>query len=164
MESLLTEEAKAWLGREQVFAPFQVTRMQIAQYAHTVGITDPIHFDPEAARGAGHADVIAPLGFHLVIRHSVPNLLPLTELAEDGGSPDMTPPIAARRRMAGESTTTFLQPIFAGDDIRLTKRIGSLEEKHGRSGPLVFVGYDLEYHRERTGELVISERYVRILR
>ena len=164
MESLLTDEARAWLGREQTFPLYQVTRMQIAQYAHTVGITDPVHFDPEAARKAGHADVVAPLGFHLVIRHSVPNLIPLPELAVDGGSEDMTPPVAAQRRMAGESSTRFHQPIVAGDEIRLTKRISSMEEKSGRSGPLVFVGYDLEYRRQPTGELVISERYVRILR
>ncbi|MEV0686922.1 MaoC family dehydratase N-terminal domain-containing protein [Nocardia sp. NPDC050378] len=164
MTSLLTAEARAWLGREQVFAPYQVTRMQIAQYAHTVGITDPVHFDAAAARQAGHADVVAPLGFHLVIRHSVPNLIPLSELAEDGGSDDMTPPVAAKRRMAGESSTTFHTPILAGDEIELTKRIGSMDEKSGRSGPLVFVGYDLEYRNVRTGELVIGERYVRILR
>jgi hydroxyacyl-ACP dehydratase HTD2-like protein with hotdog domain len=161
---MLTDEARAWLGRTQTFEPYPVTRLQIAQYAHTVGITDPVHFDAEAARRAGHRDIVAPLGFHLVIRHAVPNLVPLAELAEDGGSEDMTPPVAARRRMAGESSTTFHVPILAGDEVRLTKRIGSLEEKQGRSGPLVFVGYDLDYHREQTGELLITERYVRILR
>ena len=164
MPTLLTDEARAWLGREQTFPPYQVTRMQIAQYAYTVGITDPIHLDPGAARAAGYADVVAPLGFHLVIRHSLPNLIPLSELAEDGGSEDMTPPVAAQRRMAGESSTTFHGQIVAGDEIRLSKRIGSLEEKDGRSGPLVFVGYDLEYRRVAPDEPVVSERYVRILR
>ena len=164
MTGLLTDEARGWLGREQTFEPYLVTRMQIAQYAHTVGITDRVHSDVEEARRAGYRDVVAPLGFHLVIRHAVPNLVPISELAEDGGSEDMTPPVAARRRMAGESSTTFHEPIVAGDEIRLTKRIGSLEEKNGRSGPLVFVGYDLEYRREGSGDLVIAERYVRILR
>jgi len=164
MTALLTGEARSWLGRTQVFEPYLVTRVQIAQYAYTVGISDPVHLDAGAARAAGHPDVVAPLGFHLVIRHAVPNLLPLEELAEDGGSEDMTPPVAAHRRMAGESTTTFHASIVAGDEVRLTKRIGSMEEKEGRSGPLVFVSYDLEYHREQDGELLIAERYVRILR
>jgi hydroxyacyl-ACP dehydratase HTD2-like protein with hotdog domain len=162
--SLLTDEARGWLGAEQTFEPWLVTRMQIAQYAHTLGITDRVHLDVEEARRAGHRDVVAPLGFHLVIRHAAPNLIPITELAEDGGSDDMTPPSTAQRRMAGETTTTFHEPIVAGDEIRLSKRIGSLEEKQGRSGPLVFVGYDLEYRREGSGDLVIAERYVRILR
>jgi hydroxyacyl-ACP dehydratase HTD2-like protein with hotdog domain len=164
MTSLLTDEARGWLGTEQTFDPYLVTRMQIAQYAYTLGITDPVHLSVEEARRAGYRDVVAPLGFHLVIRHSVPNLLPITELAEDGGSDDMTPPTAAQRRMAGESSTTFHDPIVAGDEIVLSKRIGSLDEKQGRSGPLVFVGYDLEYRRADTGQLVIAERYVRILR
>ena len=34
--------------------------MTIGRYALTIGATDPSHYDPEAARAAGYADVVAP--------------------------------------------------------------------------------------------------------
>ena len=32
----------------------------IGRYAMTIGASDPAHYDPEAARAAGYADVVAP--------------------------------------------------------------------------------------------------------
>ena len=34
--------------------------MTIGRYAMTIGATDPVHYDPAAARSAGYADVVAP--------------------------------------------------------------------------------------------------------
>lgn len=161
--SLLAPEAQSWVGRSQTFAPYPVTGLDIAKYCHVLGFDDPVHLDPAAARAAGHPDVVAPPGYHMVIRHAMPNVLPVDELAPDGGSPDLTPPSSATRRMAGETVTEFAADIHAGDEITLTKAIASLTEKTGRSGPLAFVTYELDY-RTGAGELVVHETYVRILR
>ena len=36
------------------------------EYAHAVGETNPLHLDLEAARAAGHADLVAPPMFAVV--------------------------------------------------------------------------------------------------
>ena len=41
-------------------AVYEVGREKIAEFATAVGDTDPVHHDVEAARAAGHPDVIAP--------------------------------------------------------------------------------------------------------
>ena len=161
--SLLVPEAQTWIGRSQTFAPYPVTAIDIVKYCHVLGIDDPVHRDVAAARAAGHPDVVAPPGNHMVIRHTMPNVLPVDELAPDGGSPDLTPPSTATRRMAGEMVTEFVADIHAGEEITLIKSIVSLNEKTGRSGPLAFVTYELDY-RTGAGELVVHESYVRILR
>jgi acyl dehydratase len=46
----------------KVFAPvtYAVGREKVREYAHAVGETDPLHLDVDAARAAGHRDVVAP--------------------------------------------------------------------------------------------------------
>lgn len=163
MTTVLAPDAHSWVGRSVTYPPYPVTAVDIAKFCYAVGIDDPLHLDRDAAVAAGHPDVLAPLGYHLVIQHAVPNLIALTELAPDGGSEDLTPPSTAHRRMAGESSAQFQAPIHAGDTITLTKRIADMTEKVGRSGPLAFVGYDLDF-RNQHGDLVVAARYVRILR
>jgi acyl dehydratase len=52
----------------KVFAPvdYAVGREKIREFASAVGETNPLYFEPEAARAAGHADVVAPPMFAVV--------------------------------------------------------------------------------------------------
>lgn len=160
---VFTDESRSWVGKSVTYPPYEVTATDIGKYARTVGFTDPIHFDVDRARAHGYADVVAPLGYHMVIRHACPNLVPIAEFGEDGGGEDLTPPSTAHRRMAGQSETRFFAPIVAGRSVELTKRIEHIAEKVGRSGPLGTVTYGLEF-RDQEGTLLVSEEYVRILR
>jgi acyl dehydratase len=45
---------------------YAVGREKVKEYAYAVGETLPIHIDPEAAKAAGHADVVAPPMFAVV--------------------------------------------------------------------------------------------------
>jgi len=45
---------------------YAVGREKVREYASAVGETNPIHLDPEAARAAGYADVVAPPMFAVV--------------------------------------------------------------------------------------------------
>ena len=47
-------------------ATYAVGREKVREYAHAVGETDPRYLDPEAARAAGFADVVAPPMFAAV--------------------------------------------------------------------------------------------------
>jgi acyl dehydratase len=45
---------------------YAVGRDEVRAYAFAVGETDPIHLDPDAARAAGHPDLVAPPMFAAV--------------------------------------------------------------------------------------------------
>src|SRR5215510_14328376 len=47
--------------------PYDVSRSQIAAFADAIGADDPLHRDQEAAKAAGHPDVIAPPTFPIVV-------------------------------------------------------------------------------------------------
>ncbi|HEY3683232.1 MAG TPA: MaoC family dehydratase N-terminal domain-containing protein [Streptosporangiaceae bacterium] len=49
-------------------APYDVSRVKIAEFADAIGDPDPLYRDPEAARAAGHPDVIAPPTFAVAVR------------------------------------------------------------------------------------------------
>ncbi len=47
-------------------AVYAVGREKVREYAYATGETDPRHLDPDAARAAGYADVVAPPMFAAV--------------------------------------------------------------------------------------------------
>jgi len=47
-------------------AVYAVGREKVREYAYAVGETDPRYLDPDAAREAGFADVVAPPMFAAV--------------------------------------------------------------------------------------------------
>jgi acyl dehydratase len=63
----------------KAYAPllYAVGREKIREYAEAVGETDPVHHDLDAARAAGHADLVAPPMFVVVYasRAFIPALL-----------------------------------------------------------------------------------------
>lgn len=54
------------IGKAFPAVTYAVGREKIKEYAAAVGETNPIHLDVEAARAAGHADVVAPPMFAVV--------------------------------------------------------------------------------------------------
>jgi acyl dehydratase len=57
-----------YLGRTfPAAAPYEVSRVKIADFADAIGDPNPVFRDPAAAQAAGHADVIAPPTFAIVI-------------------------------------------------------------------------------------------------
>lgn len=59
--------------------------------------------------------------------------------ARDGSLASFLPPIPLERRMWAGSEMEFLAPIMVGAEVERISRIAAIEEKEGRSGPLVFV-------------------------
>ena len=155
--------AQDWVGRQLVHDPYRVTAIDIAKFAHSIGATSPWYFETAAARRMGYDAIVAPLGYYIVIRHTMANLVPLEELTVDGMSSDLTPPTSYKRRIAAESTIRFGERIVAGDNIVLTKTVRSIDEKRGRSGPFTAVTYRLDFRKD-TGNLAVVEDFVRILR
>ncbi|MDQ3938863.1 MAG: MaoC family dehydratase N-terminal domain-containing protein [Chloroflexota bacterium] len=161
-DSVITPQARRWASREYPDAQITITARDIAKFAYATGETDPVHFDAEAARRAGYRDVVAPPMFYLLLRSEPYHLRPRAELERDGSPSEDIPPLALKRAMAGETQLEFAGRFVAGDTVTCRKRLHSLTEKRGRSGPLAFLQFEYRYDVE--GRTVVLERFTRILR
>ena len=56
------------IGKTYPAVEYAVGREKIREFASAVGETNPLYFDPEAARQAGYADVVAPPMFAVVFQ------------------------------------------------------------------------------------------------
>lgn len=88
-------------------APYVLSRAKIAEFARAVGATHPHHTDVEAARRAGHADVVAPPTF----------LVGVAQQAEAAVVTDPEAGIDFTRVVHGEQQLTHHRPAVAGDEV-----------------------------------------------
>ncbi len=98
-------------------APYLVGREKVREFARAVLATAPIHHDPEAARAAGFADVVAPPTFPVVVQEATLAQL----LAEPDGGIDFS------RVVHGEQRFDYARPVVAGDELTATLRITSVK-------------------------------------
>jgi hypothetical protein len=138
---------------EHPIAPmrFEVERGRLRFFARTIGLTDPVYFDLEAARRAGHRDLPVPptfLGNSLELE--LPD--PLGWLAELGGDLSKT--------THAEQAFTYHALAYAGDSLVLERRIVDVYTKKG--GALEFVVKQTDVKR---GDQTLAEiRFVIALR
>ncbi|MGW1915741.1 FAS1-like dehydratase domain-containing protein [Streptomyces sp. NPDC002076] len=114
----------------------------IGRYALTIGATDPIYYDPAAARSAGYADVVAP-----------PNMLaaivewgigtPEAQLQPDGTPLDGDTPLGdgglGLRVMGAGEEMELVSPVTAGTEVILKTTLEAVTPKQTRAGTCVFV-------------------------
>jgi acyl dehydratase len=103
--------------------PYAVTAADIAAFASAVGSDDPVHHDPEVARGAGYADVIAPPTFAVTIAQRCD-----AEYVKDPESG-----IDYSRVVHGEQRFVHHRPITAGDEILGELTVDSIRSAGGHS-------------------------------
>ena len=116
-----------WIGRAEVRSD-TVTAGQVVALSATLDRDDP---EPKPG------DPLPPLWHWLFFldRHRQSELGPDGH-ARRGG---LLPPIPLPRRMWAGSRFEFRHPLLVGDQITRETRVIDIQEKSGRSGPLVFV-------------------------
>jgi acyl dehydratase len=102
-------------------AVYEVGRAKIAEFATAVGADDPVHRDVAAARAAGHADVIAPPTFAIVLTLEAANVVL--------GDPEVS--LDYSRVVHGEQRFTHHRPIRAGDRLVATTTIDAVRSVAG---------------------------------
>ena len=100
---------------------YAVGREKIREYAHAVGETNPLHLDLEAARAAGHRDLVAPPMFAVV--YSSPVLMPALFDPEIG--------LDFSRMVHGAQEFAWGPLVVAGDEITTEAELVSKEERGG---------------------------------
>ena len=137
-------DLNAWIGKTEhrsdliTSAPIQLLAATFNEPAPATKIGDPI-----------------PPMWHWL--YFLPNS-PRSELGEDGHPKrgGFFPPVPHRRRMFAGGTTRFLIPIAIGDTVERSAEVISIEEKEGRSGPLVFV--EVQYDLSIPAGLAVQEK------
>lgn len=98
-------------------------REKVREFARAVFATNAIHHDPAAARAAGHADVVAPPTFPVVVQE-----LTLAQLlAEPDAGIDFT------RVVHGDQRFAYSRAIVAGDELTATLTVSSIKSLGGNS-------------------------------
>ncbi len=101
--------------------PYEVSREKIREFADAISDPNPVYRDPSAARALGHADVIAPPTFAIIVsmRASAAAILD-PELGLDYS-----------RVVHGEQRFVFARPIRAADRLVATLTIESIRTVAG---------------------------------
>ncbi|MBK5239516.1 MAG: MaoC family dehydratase N-terminal domain-containing protein [Actinomycetales bacterium] len=110
----------------RVFAPtdpYLVGREKVREFARAVFATNPLNYDVDVARAAGHPDVVAPPTFPIVIQERTLAQL----LAEPDAGIDFT------RVVHGDQRFTYTRPIVAGDELTATLTVASVKSLGGHS-------------------------------
>jgi acyl dehydratase len=104
-------------------APYLVGREKIREFSRAVLATNPINFDVDAARAAGHADLVAPATFPVVVQEATLAQL----LAEPDAGIDFS------RVVHGEQRFTYTRAIVAGDELTATLTVSSVKSLGGHN-------------------------------
>ncbi len=111
------------IGKEFAPVTYAVGREKVREYALAVGETSPLHLDPQAARAAGHADVVAPPMFAVV--YSAPALGPALFDPEVG--------LDFARMVHGGQEFAWGPLVVAGDEITTRARVADIRRDPERS-------------------------------
>jgi acyl dehydratase len=135
----------------KTFAPvtYAVGREKVKEYALAVGESNPVHLDVEAARAAGHRDVIAPPMFAVV--YSAPAIGPALFDPEVG--------INFALMVHGGQEFEWGELVVAGDEITTTCSVKDIAERDGK-GFYVFESVS----RNQTGATVCTATWTNIVR
>jgi acyl dehydratase len=130
-------------------ATYAVGREKVREYAYATGESDQRCLDPEAARAAGFADVVAPPMFAAV--YCAPAVGPAILDPEVG--------IDFARMVHGAQAFTWHAPVVAGDEITTE----TAHEETAERGGLKFFVFTTRSVNQR-GELVSEGRWTNIVR
>jgi acyl dehydratase len=137
------------IGKTYPPVDYAVGREKVREYASAVGETNPLHFDVEAARAAGHADVVAPPMFAVVY-------------AARAISPGLFDPEVgidfARMLHAGQEFE-WGPLVVAGDEITTTGSVKDISERGGMN----FFVFESSSVNQR-GETVCTGTWTQIVR
>jgi acyl dehydratase len=101
---------------------YEVGREHIRSFARAIGDDNPLYVDAEAARAAGHRDVVAPPTFLTVLGF---------RFASEGPIADPGLGLDYSRLVHGGQAFTAHRPVVAGDRLRSTTRVDAIRGAGG---------------------------------
>lgn len=128
---------------------YEVSREKIKEFADSIGDGNPLYHDVEAARAAGHKDVLAPPTFVTIINLRAINvIIHDPELGLDYG-----------RMVHAEQSFSYSRPVRAGDRLTITAHVDDIATRLGND----FLSIRAEINTDE-GELVCTARATLVVR
>jgi acyl dehydratase len=137
------------IGKTYAPATYAVGREKIREYAAAVGETNPLHHDLDAARAAGHADLVAPPMFVVVYA------------ARSVGPAILDPEVGINLFLMvhGGQEFEWGPLVIAGDEITTRTTVRDIADRGG----MVFYVFESVSENQR-GETVCTATWTNIVR
>ena len=158
---MLPEEITKFIGVAEELGTYEVDKGGIRRFANAAEDFNPLYWDEAYANASRYGSLIAPPGYfgwptkpvgaHIVRSHTTEQLD--TALREAGYT----------RGVGGGSEFDFFRPIRVGETLQASQTTTNIIEKHGRSGPLIFVTKEITY-TDQQGDVVAKVRMTSIRR
>ena len=133
------EYDRSLYGKEHLAGPFEVTKELIQSFTRSVGETNPVFIDEDAARAAGYRGLVAPPTLCTVLVHRV-------------SLPSINLKFGKMQVHAGQRVQPRT-PVVAGDQLTASSHLKDVYAKTGRSGTMVFTVWETTF-RNQNGEVV----------
>lgn len=129
-----------------------IERGRLQFFAEVLGETDPVYLNSDAARAAGHPDIVALPSFFTVIQ-AIAN-----EERKRRGEPSSSQLIGADHRylLHGAETYRYSGLIYAGDEVMVTTTVANFYDKKG--GAMEFASLEWTATHAARGELIHATR------
>ena len=137
------------IGKTYAPTTYAVGREKIREYASAVGETNPLHFDVDAAREAGYADLVAPPMFAVVYG------------GRAVGPALFDPEVGINFAMMVHAGQEFVwgPVVVAGDEVTTTASVKDISDRGGMS----FYVFETVSENQR-GETVCTGTWTQIVR
>jgi acyl dehydratase len=127
-----------------------IERGRLRFFAKAIGESDPVYTDVEAAKAAGHRDLLVPPTFLFCAEGSRTDDFNMATFAD----------LDVRYVLHGEQSFTYHRPVYAGDRLTFESVIEDIYSKKG--GALEFLVQLVKVHRD--GEPVAEIRKSLVVR
>ncbi len=130
----------------------QIERGRIRFFAKVLGESEGIYFDVEAARAAGHPDLVATPSF-FVVAEAIAN-----EERQRRGHNSTLEIVSADLRylLHGDERYFYVAPLYAGEEVEHSTKILDFYDKKG--GAMEFVTFESTLTHAKRGVLVRARR------
>lgn len=147
---LAADNFRKLLGIEAEPEFWDVEKGHIKRFAQAIGDENPIYYDEEYAKKTRYGGIIAPPLF-LIDTGLVKFVDKLVAMC-----PDLA-------NINGSTEIEFYRPMMIGDRIKTVAKLVDVEEKVGKSGPMILLTIEVTYTNQRQ-ELVAKCRNIFIRR
>lgn len=150
--TLLTDEVRAWIGREAVYsAPEEVGRASIRYFAIAIGDDNPLYTDAAYAKKQGYRDVIAPPTFVCETNQFTGSG---TRAGDGYLGHTWDLPVEGCRLIRGGNEYEFFRPVYPDDVITVRWKLADMGERVTSAGVTMLIVSSVATYEDQNGETI----------